>query len=164
MNPLEVPLIAHLRRSHALEHATLHLLAQHNPHLRLIGRTMPEGFYLYGRVETEEVATAAKEALARLRAGERDLAIHPQCGTNLAVTGILAGLFSFAAMWGRKKPRLAKLPGVLLAATAATILAKPLGPIIQERITTSAEVEEMTIEKVTRLGKGVHWVRLGLKS
>lgn len=160
MNLLEVPFIAHLRRSHALEHATIRILSQRKPHLRLIGRTMPEGFYLYGRVETKEVTSAAEEALTRLQAGESDLAIHPQCGTNLAVTGALAGLFSFVAMGGRKRSRLTQLPGVILAATVATILAQPLGPILQKRITTSSEVEGVTIEEVTRVNRGIHRVKL----
>ncbi len=163
MNPLETPFISRMRRSHALEHATMHILARRHPNLRLMGRTALEGFYLYGMVETEEVASAAEEALARLQAGESELAIHPQCGTNLVVSGILAGLFSLAATRGRKESLLGKLPRVILAATMATILAQPLGPLLQKYVTTSSEMEGVSIERIIRWGRGLHQVKLSFQ-
>ena len=80
MNILEMPLIVRIRRNHALEHATIHVLTQYNPRRHLVGRTTASGFYIYGEVEIEEVAAAVSEALARLRGGEHDLAVHPQIG------------------------------------------------------------------------------------
>ena len=154
MNILETPVIARMRRNHALEHATIHILTQRNPYLRLVGRTGLRGFYLYGEVETEEVASAASEALARLQAGERYLAIHPRCGTNLATAGVLAGLASFIALSERRKSRLAQLPQVLLAATAAVIVAQPLGLALQEYVTTSTDLKGVTIEGVRRQVRG----------
>jgi len=163
MNILEIPLIARIRRNHALEHATIHVLTQRNPRRYFVGRTTTGGFYLFGEVETEEVAAAVSEALARLRRGEHDLAVHPRCGTNLATAGLLAGLFSFVAMSGRSKSRLAKLPKVLLAATIAVIAAQPLGLALQEYVTTLPEVEGVTVEEITRLQRGqavAHQVRI----
>lgn len=150
MNILEIPLIARIRRSHALEHATIHVLTQRNPRCNLAGRTTASGFYLYGEVETEEIAAAVSEALARLRRGEHNLAVHPRCGTNLAAAGVLAGLSSFVAMSGRSRSRLAKLPQVVLAATIAVIAAQPLGLALQKHVTTLPEVEGVTIEGITR--------------
>ncbi|MFQ5813711.1 MAG: DUF6391 domain-containing protein, partial [Anaerolineae bacterium] len=95
MNILETPIIARIRRNHALEHATIHVLTEYKPRRDLVGRTTAWGFYLFGEVETEEVAVAVSEALARLRRGEHSLAVHPRCGTNLATAGVLAGLSSF---------------------------------------------------------------------
>jgi len=164
MNILETPLIARIRRNHALEHATIHILTQRNPGRHLVGRTTAHGFYLYGEVETEEVATAVSEALARLRRGEHHLAVHPRCGTNLATTGVLAGLFSFVAMSGRSRSRWAKLPQILLAATMAVIAAQPLGMALQKHVTTLPQVEGVTIEEITRQQRGqvvVHRIDLG---
>jgi hypothetical protein len=164
MNILEMPLIARIRRHHALEHATIHVLTEHNPRRHLTGRTTTHGFYLFGEVETEEVAAAVSEALARLRRGEHSLAIHPRCGTNLATAGVLAGLSSFVAMSGRSKSRLARLPQVILAATIAVIVAQPLGLSLQRHVTTLPEVEGVTIEGITRQRRGqvlVHHVYLG---
>ena len=163
MSILEIPLIARIRRNHALEHATIHVLTQHNPRRHLMGRTTANGFYVYGEAEIEEVAAAVSEALARLRQGEHDLAVHPRCGTNLATAGVLAGLSSFVVMSGRSKSRLVKLPQVVLAATMAVIAAQPLGLALQKHVTTLADVEGVTIEGITRQQRGqavVHHVRI----
>ena len=176
MNILDIPLIARTRRNHALEHATIHVLSEHEPRRPLMGRTTDRGFYLFGEVETEEVATAVSEALDRLQGGEHSLAVHPRCGTNLATAGVLAGLSSFVAMQlscrpttgsGRSKSRLAKLPQIVLAATVAVIAAQPLGLALQKHVTTLPEVEEVTIGEITRLRRGqvvVHHVYLGQES
>jgi len=148
MKILETPIIATIRRNHALEHATVHLLSRRGPYTQVMGRTTTDGFYVYGPVETQEVAAAASEALARLRAGEHGLAIHPRCGPTLAVAGLLAGLSSFL-VWGGKGRRLTKLPRLLLAATVAVIAAQSLGFLVQERLTTSTDLEEVTIKGVT---------------
>jgi len=164
MNILEIPLIARIRRNHALEHATIHVLAEHNSRRRLAGRTTTRGFYLFAEVETEEVAAAVSEALARLQRGEHTLAVHPRCGTNLATAGVLAGLFSFVVMSGRPKSRLAKLPQTIMAATIAVIAAQDLGPAVQKHITTLPEVAGVTIEEITRQRRGnavIHHVFLG---
>jgi hypothetical protein len=164
MNVLELPFMATIRQNHALEHATIHVLTQRNPYLHLIGRTTPKGFLIYGQVETELVAGAASEALARLQRGEKELAVHPRCGTNIATAGVLAGLSAFAVTSVRSKSRLAKLPQILLATTAAIIVAQPLGLALQEYLTTSPQVEKVRIEKITRQVKGgitVHRVDLG---
>lgn len=161
MKILENPIIATIRRNHALEHATVHLLSR-GPYSQIMGRTTTDGFYVYGPVETQEVAAAASEALARLRAGEHELAIHPRCGTNLAVAGLLAGFSSFL-VWGGKGRRLTKLPRLLLAATVAVIAAQPLGLLVQERLTTSTDLEEVTIKGITRQKVGgmvIHKVEL----
>jgi len=167
MNILEIPLIARIRRNHALEHATIHVLTEHNPRRHLMGRTTDRGFYLFGEAVAEEVAAAVSEALARLQRGEHSLAVHPRCGTNLATAGVLAGLSSFVAMSGRSKSRLAKLPQIVLAATLAVIAAQPLGMALQKHVTTLPEVEEVTIGEITRLRRGqvvVHHVYLGQES
>ena len=164
MNILRIPIIARIRRNHALEHATIHVLTEHSPRRRLMGRTTDSGFYLFGEVGTDEVAAAVSEALARLQRGEHSLAVHPRCGTNLATAGVLAGLSSFVVMSsGRSKSRLARLPQIILAATIAVIAAPPLGLALQKHVTTLPEVEGVTIEEITRQRRGqvvVHHVRL----
>ena len=149
MSLLDIPLAASLRRNHALEHATMHILARRQPHLNAIARTALDGFYVYGKVDTRALADAAAEGLARLQAGEAELAVHPRCGTNLAVAGFLAGVATFLAM-GSSKSRLSKFPRFILAATLAVVMAQPLGLLIQERITTSPDVAGMSIRGVTK--------------
>jgi hypothetical protein len=172
---LGLPLISRVRRNHALEHATMHVLSEHRRNLRLVGRSSLWGFYIYGNVPTEAVLAAAQEGLRQLKAGRRQMAIHPNCGSNLAVAGTLAGLGAFLALSGastrnqasRKRPgfsleRIARLPLVFAAATLGIILAQPLGIALQAHVTTEANVGSLRIVGITRERKAgvlVHHVR-----
>jgi hypothetical protein len=143
-----------VRQNHALEHATIHVLSWRNPYIQIVGRSTPRGFVIYGPLKVQEVAGAATEALARLQRGEDYLAVHPRCGTNLVVTSMLAGTAAFAATLGRPRSKLDRLPLVLVAATVATIVARPLGHRIQEMVTTTPEVDGVYIASVTRQERG----------
>lgn len=138
-NLLNIPPVATVRRNHAIEHATVHVLSSRRYYRLLAGRASPTGFYIYGAVDPQELTSAASEAIERLRAGEKHLAVHPRCGTNLAVTGLLAGLASLWATSGRGSLWV-KIPRLLFFTTLAVIAAQPLGPIAQEQITTSTEM------------------------
>lgn len=137
MNILESPPISIIRRNHGIEHATVHILTEHDPSIQLVGRADTTGFSIYGNVDTKALQTAAREALKRLQRGEANLAVHPRCGTNLVVAGLLTALAAAVAL-GRK-PSFRKLPDVILATTVAVFTAQPLGNKIQERITTSPD-------------------------
>jgi hypothetical protein len=153
-----------VRQHHALEHATIHVLSRRNPYTRVVGRSTLSGFLIYGPVSTEEVANAATEALARLQQGEAYLAVHPRCGTNLAVTGIIAGTAAFGATLGRPRSKLDRLPYALMAATLGAIAAQPLAQRIQEYITTTSDVAGLYVDTVTRQERGqviVHRVSIG---
>ncbi len=156
--------VQRVRQNHALEHATIHVLSSHHPYARMAGRSTPSGFYIYGSVPTQVVASAASEALARLQQGEAHLAVHPRCGTYLAVTSVAAGTAAFVAGQGRSRSRLDRLPVALMAATIASLVAQPLAARIQEDVTTTPEVEGLCIESVTRQEHGnriVHRITVG---
>ncbi len=162
MRLLDIPLVASVRRNHAVEHATIHMLARRQPHLNAIARTTLDGFHVYGEVDTRALGSAAAEGLARLQTGEAELAVHPRCGTNLAVAGFLAGVATFLAM-GRAKSRLSRFPRFILAATLAVVIAQPLGLLIQEHITTSPDVSGLSIKGVRKEELGrftIHKVEL----
>ena len=150
MSLQNIPLIAHIRQNHGLEHATIHVLTQQFPRLRVVGRTTPGGFYLYGKLTTKEVRSAVDQALSRLQQGETDLAVHPHCGTNLATAGFLAGLSAFVVLLPRARRRLDQLPFAILAATLAVIAAQPLGLILQAQVTTSSDVSNLIVKRITR--------------
>ncbi|MGH2521946.1 MAG: DUF6391 domain-containing protein [Anaerolineales bacterium] len=153
---LLVPLVDRTRRNHGLEHATITLLAQKIRGLSLVGRSTPNGFYLHGKVSTDAVAEAAHEALRRMKAGEVDLAVHPNCGTNFVTKGIAAGLAAYFGFMGANsfRSRWARLPIVALLCTAALIFAQPLGLVIQRDITTSGEMRGMRIVSIKRNERG----------
>ncbi len=132
-----------VRCNHALEHATLHVLQENGFTGRMGGLSDPKGFWIYGDVPAETLLLAAQEALKRLADGESALAIHPNCGTNLAVGVLAAGGLAWVGMRGTKGNigrRIVRLPIAVLMGIIGFQLAKPLGPRIQEQITTNADV------------------------
>lgn len=163
MNLFNVSLVRRTRRNHALEHATIHLLSAALPGKPLAGRSTPFGFYLYGDVTQESLTAATYDALSRLKRGESRLAIHPGCGTNYLTSGTFAGLAAFTALsLGDQKNRLSRLPDVLVAATLALMAAQPVGPMLQEKVTTLAEMGDLSIVSVRKLNSRgsmpVHYV------
>src|SRR5215831_10052320 len=79
-----------IRQNHALEHATVTLLTRDRPELAVSARSNARGFTIYADLDPSLVRRACQEALWRLKSGEAELAIHPNCGTNLAVGMSLA--------------------------------------------------------------------------
>lgn len=153
-----------IRQNHALEHATLHVLARRHPGLALMGRSTHSGFVIYGPLNSDEIAGAAAEAIARLQEGEVHLAVHPRCGTNLAVTSLVAGAAAYGASLGRSRSRLERLPMALLAATVGAIASQPLALKVQRRVTTSPQVARVRVLRVTRSSRTkivAHKVDLG---
>ncbi|MBE9507029.1 MAG: hypothetical protein IMY86_03185, partial [Chloroflexi bacterium] len=55
---LDLPPVSRVRRNHALEHATMHVLSERYRNLRLVGRSSLWGFYIYGNVPTEDLLAA----------------------------------------------------------------------------------------------------------
>ena len=156
-NPiLELPFIQETRRNHALEHATLHVLAEGHPATPMAGHSNPTGFFILGNFPTQEVQSAVTQALTRLRLGERDLAIHAGCGTNLATSALMAGTFAWLVLRGGKSgfSRLLCLPLAVAFALAGLAISQPLGPIIQSRITTDAEMASLQIVDVRPTMRG----------
>jgi hypothetical protein len=164
---LNMPFFSRIRRNHGLEHATIHLLAASGAKRTLVGRSDAEGFYLYGNVATQEVEQAVNQALARLKAGEHQLAIHPNCGTNLITAGMLSGLAAFFSLGGMRRQdswqdRLFRLPTAILLTTLALIVAQPLGTAAQRHLTTDGDPAGLEIIEVRPLsisGQTIHRVR-----
>ncbi len=140
-------LVQRTRSNHSLEHATVALLLQHmGPALRVLGRSTPHGFYLYGDLPTDLVQQFAHEALARLKGGESELAISPFCGTNYATAGVLAGLGALIAVGDRN--RWERLPRVLLASVVGTLVGFSLGREVQRHVTTSPNVTGLHVVRI----------------
>jgi len=154
---LNLPLILETRRNHALEHATLHILA-HKYKTSMAGHSNPTGFFLLGDIQLEDIADAATQAMTRLKAGESGLAVHEGCGTNLAVSALLPATFAWAPLRGARSTRwrLLLIPLALTFAVFGYLLSKPLGPWLQKYITTEADLGDMQITKILFVRKGVH--------
>ena len=83
------------RQHHAIEHATIHLLAARFPRRVFAGMSDPWGFTLYGQLSGEAIEEAVGEAIQRLQDGEEELAFHPNCGTNLTTSILLVTAAAF---------------------------------------------------------------------
>ena len=154
---LELPMISHIRRNHGLEHATLHTLAFKLPQTMLMGHSDVGGFWIVGEVSSEMLHAAVQEAIVRLRSGERQLAIHPNCGTNYVTAGTLAGLAGAAAMLGTGKSlqdKIARLPLAAALATMALLFSQPLGLLLQARVTTSGDPGSLEVISITHRQQG----------
>ena len=154
---LDLPYILETRRNHALEHATLHMLARTH-RINMAGHSNPTGFFLFGELRTPDVRSALEEAYSRLRAGEKGLAIHPGCGTNLVATAFLPGTLAWLPFQSARstRGRLILLPIALVFAVFGFILSRPLGTWLQRNVTTEADLGNLQIADVTLVRKGVH--------
>ena len=137
MNSLLTDMIQRTRQHHAIEHATLHMLAQRLPHTQMVGLSDPLGFTVFGNVDEHNLRRAVGDALLRLQAGETQLAIHPNCGTTIATTGILVTLVAMITSAG-KRPFVERFSNALLFVVATLILSRPLGLYLQSFTTTPA--------------------------
>jgi hypothetical protein len=155
---LDLPLILETRRNHALEHATLHILARTYPNQHMAGHSNPTGFFLLGTFNTQDVWAASTEAMTRLGAGESNLAIHPGCGTNLATSALLAGTLGWIPLRGAKSTfwRLWLIPVAIAFGTIGYLLSQPAGPWLQANVTTEADLGDMKIIDIIPTSRNVH--------
>jgi hypothetical protein len=148
-----------VKQNHALEHATIVLLSKKFPDVRFAGISFAAGFFVFGDIPTEAIRPTAEEALQLLRTSQPELAVHERCGTNLAVAGMLTGLSAMTVAKLRKPYNTAN--NVILASTAALILARPLGLTVQRYFTTQTPNSSMTItgvKPITLFGTPSHFV------
>jgi hypothetical protein len=140
--------IDRVRRNHALEHAAITIITERHPHVFLRGRSNSKGFFIFGEVGTDDLSSAVQEALQRMRSGEEELAIHPRCGTNLAVASIMSGLSAAAA--SQLRPRQNRWSYAVLAAMAALVVAPRVGLETQRHLTTLADLGDLHVTAVER--------------
>lgn len=137
-----------IRQNHALEHATITILSGIVPTLSVSARSNSRGFTIFGDVDLGQLRRALDEALQRLQAGEAELAIHPNCGTNLVVgvsllaAGTLLGMTS-----SRVRTRVASTVASSVAGFAA---ARPLGEYVQRHFTTLPDLEGVRVTDIFR--------------
>jgi hypothetical protein len=145
--------VGNVRRNHALEHATVSLLlAKLGPDIRLVGRAVNDGFYIYGNIPTEALRQCADEGLARLKRGESFWAVTPLCGTNIATAGIVASLASLAVVGNGRRGD--KVPNAMMAGIVGVLFSQPLGRMLQKHITTSPDLADTEILGIERRGNG----------
>lgn len=148
MQPSDFLFGRRVRQNHALEHATITILSGMIPELRVSAHSNASGFTIFGDVDLGLLRRALDEALYRLQAGEAELAIHPNCGTNLVVgvslmtVGTLLGLAS-----GQIRTRIATAAA---ASAAGFMAARPLGELVQKHFTTLPDLQGVHVTEIFR--------------
>lgn len=153
ISPLEWGPISLVRRNHGLEHATINLMSKKYPGRSFSGHSDPKGFWIIGEISTDELAEIVQEALKRMNEGEHGLAIHAHCGTNAVTTGVIAGGVAWLATLKRAdtfEKKMDRLPWLIMLVTGAVILSQPLGPKVQEKVTTSGVPGNLMIRQIVR--------------
>jgi hypothetical protein len=135
-----------IRQNHALEHATVTILTREKPDLACSARSNSHGFTIFAALDPAWVRRGCDEALARLCAGEAELAIHPNCGTNLAVGTSLAMIGSLFALTAIR-PR-TRIASALASSLAGIVAARPLGQVVQRHITTLPDLHDVRVVAV----------------
>lgn len=162
------------RQIHALEHATVWVLSELTTSAPgsqrgtkadglMGGMSTDQGFYLYGNVGASDLRYAAHTALRRIVNGEWNLAVHPQCGTNLSVAMVLTAGLAVGAHLLMPKGPLLQLLGLGVAATTAMQLAPDVGQLAQRHLTTAIPFN-LAIDSITcqrdHWGRSVHFVKV----
>lgn len=155
--------LSRIRRNHALEHATIHMLSEQNKNFSAQGNSNHRGFYLniYGDISEEQVRAAVDEAYRRMKGGQHHLAVHPNCGTVLLTTAAMGALASQTA-FGLEQRRQGRrtmdlnvfvngLPGAILAGVLSLILSRPVGMALQEKVTTDGDLGNLVVVRVRRI-------------
>ncbi len=142
-------LLHRIRQHHAIEHATLQVMMrtveQQSHRLSISGYSDPFGFTIIGDTDEESVRRGVGDALVRLQAGEKQLAIHPNCGTNFVTTGFLVTLAAFAA--AHKRNPLERFTLTLLWVLPMLVIGKTLGLRLQQ-YTTCADVGDRWVADI----------------
>ncbi|HLI05853.1 MAG TPA: DUF6391 domain-containing protein [Ktedonobacteraceae bacterium] len=137
-----------IRQNHALEHATITILSGMVPNLSISARSSSRGFIIFGDVDLGLLRQAVNEALRRLQAGEAELAIHPNCGTNLVIGVSLMALGTMLGM-ASSKPR-TRIASTAASSLAGLMAARPVGEFVQKHVTTLPDLDGVHVTDISR--------------
>lgn len=147
---LEFPTIRRIRRNHALEHATAHMLAKRVPNLKVSGRASVDGFALLCDVPQEKIEESVHEAIRRMKQGEAKWALHPNCGTNLVATSFLTTSAGAIGLSGDKKPIGDKFSRTMILMIFALMFSPAFGTQLQKHFTTKGDLGDLEFVDITR--------------
>ena len=148
MKPEDILFGRRIRQNHALEHATITILSGYVSNLRVSARSSSRGFIIFGNVDLGQLRRSLDEALRRLQAGEAELAIHPNCGTNLVVGVSLVTLGTLLGMTSSRART--RVTSTAFSSVAGIMAARPLGQFVQKHVTTLPDLEGVRVSKIFR--------------
>jgi len=145
---LKIALDKRVRKNHSLEHATINVLEErYGRTLQIGGLAYSNGFSLSGPdlPPPYEVMSAVREGHLRMINGEKDLAIHPRCGTSMAAANFL---FSLAFILVLFSSHHFSLLNAVVAFLLANVFANPFGRILQRFFTTHSNVDDVAVQDI----------------
>lgn len=148
MKPDDILFGRRIRQNHALEHATITILSGMLPNLSISARSSSHGFTIFGDVDLGQLRLALDEALRRLQAGEAELAIHPNCGTNIVVGASVLTLGTLLGM-ASNRPR-TRAASAAVSSLAGLMAARPLGELVQKHFTTLPDLKGVRVTDIFR--------------
>ncbi len=160
---MPIKFISRVRRNHGLEHASIHVLSEKHKNFSAQGNSDHRGFHLniYGNISETEVSDAVYEAFKRMKNGEHQLAVHPNCGTVLLTTATMATTAALLPFGIEQKRRgdtkldwmtLANvLPTAILAVVATLIISRPIGVQLQAKYTVEGNLRDMVLISVRKI-------------
>ncbi|MGI6367981.1 MAG: DUF6391 domain-containing protein [Anaerolineae bacterium] len=134
-------ILARIRKNHALEHATLHMLEQGPLPGPVAAHSDWNGITFYGRVDRDVLCRALTRALSALQAGESHLALHSRCGSTIAVpvlSGLIIGLLLHHMSHTTRKESASAL--TLAGVLSPLLCAEPLALGAQKQLLTDPHV------------------------
>ena len=131
----------------------MHVLARRIHEVRLVACADWAGFTVFGQVPTDILIEAVTEGLERMRAGEKSLVLHPNCGTNIAVPlglcgGLVIGAVSLPRNWRFTRFFFIFLAGVAFAHR------KRLSQQVQKALTTTTNLDITRLRSVRQISLG----------
>ncbi len=144
-----------IRRNHAIEHATMHMLSRAGVAARLAARSDWRGLTFYGDIDSAALSRAASRGFLALETGHSELAVHPRCGSMVSVSFLLGLLAVWLAQSGLRRGS-SPLRSLLTVAgiASATLLARPLGESAQAHVLTSADMGNARLVSVRPSRRG----------
>ncbi|PIE55514.1 MAG: hypothetical protein CSA35_00500 [Dethiosulfovibrio peptidovorans] len=133
-----------VRRNLGLEHATANVLASWG-YLGVSGEADRQGFFLRGFVDSSLAYRAVTEALARLKAGQIDLAVHSRCGVTVILVNTLVSVLLLLVVVSLGD---LSLWTVGLSLLAAQLLGPLASPFVQRYLTTTGEMGGLQVTGV----------------
>lgn len=144
-----------IRRNHAIEHATMHMLSRAGVATRLAARSDWRGMTFYGDVDSATLRRAITDGFVALETGHRGLAVHPRCGSMVSVPFLLGLVTVWLAQSGQRRgASLSRALLTLAGIASATLLARPLGESVQAHVLTSADTADARLVTIRPFRRG----------
>lgn len=131
-----------VRSNEALKHATMNVIEERFGPSGLNGRALKSGFTLDGIAPPDIILAAAQEGLRRLRAGERQLAVHKRSVTAIVTAGVLGAVAFLGILLAIDR---LSLLYVFLAVVAANAIAPSVGMVLQKLLPRYIDISRLQI-------------------